>query len=122
MIQSAALFAAIICSVLQTDAFVPSGASTTRQHKTAVKGYLDELAKYTYDPDSDIKESDDSREATNYSKEKLDRFGPGDFKEFVDFNEFDGGDGRKLMSILKSFEPVQLHLILVFNITKKIIH
>lgn len=53
------------------------------------------MAKYTYDPEADVEEEDDSREATNMPKERVDRYGPGDLRQFVDFDEFDGGDGRK---------------------------
>jgi hypothetical protein len=62
-----------------------------------VKGYLDDIAKYTYDPEADVQEDDDSREATNMPKEQIDRYGPGDLRQFVDFHEFDGGDGRKFL-------------------------
>jgi hypothetical protein len=77
-----------------TTAFVPTNVASTRG-RIVVKGYLDDITQYTYDPDADVPETDDSREATNLPKELIDRFGPGDLRQFVDFNEFDGGDGRK---------------------------
>ena len=36
----------------------------------------------------------DSYEANLMSKDDIDRYGPGQFEDFVDFEEFDGGDGQ----------------------------
>lgn len=59
-----------------------------------VRGYLDDLSQYVYDPNAGKDVVDDSREATMLDKDKVDRYGPGDLRQFVDFNEFDGGDGQ----------------------------
>lgn len=67
---------------------------TSVPSSVVLKGYLDDLSKYTYDPEADVEEEDDSHEATNMPKELIDRFGPGDLSQFVDFTEFDGGDGQ----------------------------
>eukprot|EP00538_Stauroneis_constricta_P000931 CAMPEP_0119552502 /NCGR_PEP_ID=MMETSP1352-20130426/5472_1 /TAXON_ID=265584 /ORGANISM="Stauroneis constricta, Strain CCMP1120" /LENGTH=305 /DNA_ID=CAMNT_0007598743 /DNA_START=105 /DNA_END=1022 /DNA_ORIENTATION=+ len=62
------------------------------QQQQRLFGYLDDL---TNGPaDADDAESDDSREATNMPTEQLDRAGPGTWEGFVDFDEFDGGDGQ----------------------------
>lgn len=37
---------------------------------------------------------DDSYEATKMKKEDIDRAGPGSWESYVEFNEFDGGDGQ----------------------------
>ena len=76
-----------------TAAFAPalSGAQT----RTApLNGYLDDLSSDLYgeDPDPDVEEM--SREATKMDKSQVTSYGPGSFKDFVDFNEFDGGDGQ----------------------------
>lgn len=36
----------------------------------------------------------DSRENNQMSKDQIDRFGPGNLADYVEFNEFDGGDGQ----------------------------
>lgn len=70
-----------------------SGCFRTKQ----LHGYLDDLSSELNeaDPNTDVEAT--SREATNYDKSKVDRYGPGDFSQFVDFNEFDGGDGRTFL-------------------------
>ena len=61
-------------------------------------GYLDNLSRDELydtrgDPNPDLYA--ESREATQMSKDQVDRYGPGDLSQFVDFgDEFDGGDGR----------------------------
>jgi type II secretory pathway pseudopilin PulG len=86
---------------------------------TVLYGYLDDLKKYTTDPEPE-KVEDDSREATNMSLDQIDRYGPGDLRQFVDFNEFDGGDGRKLSKILQfSFISV-LGVLLMCEYRKRI--
>ena len=75
-------------------AFVPSLPSNTRQSTPSLKGYLDDLSKDLYAPDADPNPGQDSREATKMAKDQVTSYGPGSFKDFVDFNEFDGGDGQ----------------------------
>jgi hypothetical protein len=58
---------------------------------TAVGGYLDDLG--AIGPE-EVVEEDDSREATKLSKDKISNFGVGSWEGYVDFNEFDGGDGQ----------------------------
>ena len=66
-------------------------------------GYLDNLSRDELydtrgDPNPDIYA--ESREATQMNKEQVDRYGPGDLSQYVDFgDEFDGGDGRTYGSI-----------------------
>jgi hypothetical protein len=76
------------------------GFKNNNSHKLRM-GYLDDITQYTKDPDEE-KEEDDSREATNMNKDQVDRYGPGSLQGFVDFNEFDGGDGRTFL-VLCSF-------------------
>lgn len=82
LILIAAAHSASAFQPLQPRSVVPS---------TVLNGYLDELG--AIGPPEEVEE-DDSRDATKLSKEKLDRFGVGSWEGFVDFNEFDGGDGQ----------------------------
>jgi hypothetical protein len=82
-------------SAATTAAFVPNGPAFTRSSVIVVKGYLDDLSQELYSPDGNPDIVAESHESTDMKKEQLDRFGPGDFSSFVDFNEFNGGDGRK---------------------------
>ncbi len=70
-------------------AFTPSFPRSVPS-TTVLRGRLDDLSKDLYgaDPNPDIEK--DSREATKLAKDKVDRFGAGDWKDFVDFDEFDG--------------------------------
>merc|ERR1719464_813325 len=75
-------------------AFVPSTVTQYRT-RTIIKGYLDDLNKELYDdrdpnPDPDK----ESFEATKMKDEDKDRYGPGKWDDFVEFDEFDGGDGQ----------------------------
>ena len=78
-------------------AFVPSClSSNTARRKTSMtplKGYLDDLSKELYSQE-DTPDIEKTREATNMDKSQIDRAGPGSFADYVDFNEFDGGDGQ----------------------------
>lgn len=90
----AAITSILLISVTKTaEAFVPCTRIQQRV-PSVVYGYLDDLAKYTANPDADEEERDESIQATNLAEEKKDRFGVGDWKDFRDFEEFDGGDGQ----------------------------
>ena len=66
-----------------------------RQSCAPLNGYLDNLSSELYGEDPNPDPDAESRDATKMDKEKLDRYGPGSFEDFVDFsNEFDGGDGQ----------------------------
>jgi hypothetical protein len=58
-------------------------------------GYLDDLSselRNTADPNPNLDEED--REFTKMSQDQLDRAGPGSWDSYVEFDEFDGGDGQ----------------------------
>ena len=79
-------------------AFVPN-THTLRQHSTsttstAIRGYLDDLSKDLYKEDATPDVVADARENNVMAKDQVDRFGPGNLADFVEFNEFDGGDGQ----------------------------
>jgi hypothetical protein len=67
---------------------------------TELQGYLDDLSKDLNAPDATPDVYAESKEVTDMSKDQIDRYGPGDFSQFVDFQEFDGGDGRKSLATL----------------------
>lgn len=74
-------------------AFAPAFRNT-RQSLVNVQGYLDDLSGELYGPDGTIRPEEDTHEATDLAKDKIDRAGPGDWESYVEFNEFDGGDGQ----------------------------
>jgi len=88
--------AATICSSNSgVTAFVapsPSRLSTTTT--TSLHGYLDNLTRELNAPDSNPNPDEESRDATKMDKSQVTSYGPGSFQGFVDFNEFDGGDGQ----------------------------
>lgn len=77
-------------------AFVPNTHThNLRQHSsTAIRGYLDDLSKDLYKEDATPDIVADARENNVMAKDEVDRFGPGNLADFVEFNEFDGGDGQ----------------------------
>ena len=96
-ISSSILILATASTTVNAAAFVPSSSTTTttsRSSQIIVKGYLDDLNNALYKEDDTPDEYADSREANQMSKDQIDRYGPGSMNEFVDFEEFDGGDGQ----------------------------
>merc|ERR1719410_1201776 len=62
---------------------------------TSLHGYLDDLTAELASSDGSPESVDeDSREATKMDKSQIQNAGPSTFADFVDFNEFDGGDGQ----------------------------
>ncbi|KAL7563247.1 hypothetical protein ACA910_015739 [Epithemia clementina (nom. ined.)] len=60
-------------------------------------GYLDNLSRELRGEKADDSESeydDKFRDANKLEKDQVDRYGVGSWDSFVDFNEFDGGDGQ----------------------------
>lgn len=72
--------ALIVLSLATTEAFVvhSSGSSIA----PPLFGYLDDLSSELYSPDGNPDLEADSKEATDMAKDKIDRFGPGDFSQF----------------------------------------
>jgi len=85
--------ALLLSAITAEAAFVPSRSNYARTQVVA-KGYLDDLQAQMDQGKEEEEEEDDSHEATMMSKDQLDRYGPGSFDGFVDFDEFDGGDGQ----------------------------
>ena len=83
---------ALLLSFGGTEAFVhPNRAGNT---PSLLKGYLDDLSKDLYGPDGNPDPEMESKEATDMAKEDVDRFGVGSWDTYVEFDEFDGGDGQ----------------------------
>jgi hypothetical protein len=80
---------ALAVTIQSASAFMapqPRSAAPTR-----LMNYLENLGAI---PPEDEVEEDDSREATKLSKDKVANAGVGSWEGFVDFQEFDGGDGQ----------------------------
>uniref|UniRef100_A0A7S1YSX4 Plastid lipid-associated protein/fibrillin conserved domain-containing protein n=1 Tax=Trieres chinensis TaxID=1514140 RepID=A0A7S1YSX4_TRICV len=73
-------------------AFVPS--SSAPRSRVALMGYLDDLTGDLYAPADEPDIENDSYDKTKMKEEDKDRAGPGTWEGFVDFEEFDGGDGQ----------------------------
>ena len=71
-----------------------TSSSSSSISKTIIKGYLDDLTNELYKEVDMADEVADSREMNQMSKDQIDRFGPGNLADYVEFNEFDGGDGQ----------------------------
>ena len=85
--------------VSRTEAFVPiqpsyetSTRTRTSSSSSRLHGYLDDLSKELYQPEDDAQVV--SREESNLKEEAKDRYGVGDWNDFVEFQEFDGGGGQ----------------------------
>jgi len=85
-----------LLAVTTNGAFMPGvpSARTTAASKTVVKGYLDDLSNELYAPDNNPDLESESKEKTDMKKEQVDRYGAGSFEDYVEFDEFDGGDGQ----------------------------
>lgn len=73
---------------------MPSRLPMARTSSTPLGGYLDNLSRDLNAADSNPIPDEESREANKMDKSEIVSYGPGSFKDFVDFNEFDGGDGQ----------------------------
>lgn len=83
----------VLGTVALTDAaFVPQLNSA--RGSLITKGYLDDLSSELYAPEDKPDIEGDSVEANQMSKDQIERYGPGNWNEFVEFSEFDGGDGQ----------------------------
>ena len=75
----------IACTAILVAPVAAFAPASTFQHKTTAlnAGYLDHLGG-ALPPEEEVEE-DDSREATMMEKESLDRAGPGNWNDFVEF-------------------------------------
>jgi hypothetical protein len=77
--------------VASSTAFAPS--TTRSRAATPLFGYLDDLSKELYS-ETNNPDIDATHANTDMAKDKVDRLGPGDWSTYVEFDEFDGGDGQ----------------------------
>ena len=77
----------------------PATAARVSSSSSPLFGYLDDLNKYVGTADEE-EEEDDSREATTMAEDKKDRFGVGDWSQYVEFQEFDGGTFRNYALVI----------------------
>eukprot|EP00980_Cylindrotheca_fusiformis_P005917 scaffold1246_cov134-Cylindrotheca_fusiformis.AAC.9 len=83
---------ALLCAIQATSGFVlPS--QNNKVTTTSLNGYLDDLTQELQSPDEEP-ERDDSYEGTRMKEEDKDRYGVGKWDNYVEFEEFDGGDGQ----------------------------
>ena len=61
---------------------------------SSLMGYLDDLTEDLNAPDSNPIPEEEAREANVMAKDKIVGAGPGDWDSYVEFDEFDGGDGQ----------------------------
>lgn len=73
-------------------AFVPSLRKTPS--KVILKGYLDDLSKELYAEEDNPDIEGSLKVNTDATQAEKDRFGVGDWDKYVEFDEFDGGDGQ----------------------------
>ncbi len=88
----------LIGTVATTSAFAPTCVQPTRILQSSPSslqmGYLDDLSKELYAEEDCPDVEAQSREANKMDKSQVVSYGPGSFADYVDFNEFDGGDGQ----------------------------
>lgn len=82
----------LVLSLGSAAAFSPSALSSTS--RTRLSGYLDDLSSDLYGEDATPDVVADSRETNQMAKEDVDRGGVGSWEGYVEFDEFDGGDGQ----------------------------
>ena len=84
---------ALTALLTTTMAFSPQLSSTRRSH-TRIAGYLDDLSKELYAPDGSSSMEDINTDKMKMDKDQIDRYGVGSWDDYVEFEEFDGGDGQ----------------------------
>jgi len=80
-----------------TYAFAPvSISSSSRCTTTApLMGYLDDLTSELYEEVPEVNPELETLEATNLDRSSIDRHGVGSWDDYVEFDDFDGGDGQQ---------------------------
>jgi len=85
----------LVAAVDLSSAFLPQASRMAcRSPSTFIRGYLDDLSKKQDQYNDEEEEVDDSREATQMAADQVERYAPGSWQGYVEFNEFDGGDGQ----------------------------
>lgn len=63
--------------------------------RSSLAGYLDDLSAELYAEEPEVIPEQETLEATNMEKEKIANHGVGDWSGYVEFDDFDGGDGQQ---------------------------
>jgi len=88
----------LVCSLssLKVDAAFVSQVTCpqTQRSSFALNGYLDDISKDLYGPSAVPNVEQEKYENNLMPKEDVDRYGPGQYDDYVEFVEFDGGDGQ----------------------------
>ena len=74
-------------------AFSPVSKASSSS-SSSLMGYLDDLTSDLHAPDSNPIPEEEAREANVMAKGDVKNSGPGSWDSYVEFNEFDGGDGQ----------------------------
>jgi hypothetical protein len=82
---------ALVVALQSAAAFVPQARSS---QPTFLKGYLDDLSAELNGEDPNPNPEEESRENTKMAEKDKDRSGVGNWDSYVEFDEFDGGDGQ----------------------------
>lgn len=86
--------ASLLMLASTAQAFTIAPMTTKRSATPKLFGYLDDLNKDLYAEADNPDIEADLKTNTDMSKEQMDRAGPGDWSSYVEFDEFDGGDGQ----------------------------
>lgn len=82
---------ALFCVIKASSGFLPQSQPS---RSISLNGYLDDLTPELYAEDGNPDPEAESHEATKMKEGDKDRFGVGSWDDYVEFNEFDGGDGQ----------------------------
>jgi hypothetical protein len=83
---------ALVAALPSASAFVLQ--KTGSSQATFLKGYLDDLTSDLYAEDSNPNPDEEDRDANKMDEKDKDRYGVGSWDNYVEFDEFDGGDGQ----------------------------
>ena len=95
---SSSTLLAVLGGAAAVSAFSPAQsaalARTSSPSIVVMRGYLDDISDELYAETPETRPEEETHEATKMAKDQVDRFGPGNWDDFVEFHEFDGGDGQ----------------------------
>lgn len=91
-LSNAAILLTSVAYASTANAFAPS--QSFQRTSVVVNGYLDDLTADLYKEAGVPNPEEDKRENNDMNKAEIDRFGPGNLQSFVEFDEYDGGDGQ----------------------------
>lgn len=83
---------ALVAALPSASAFVLQ--KTGSSQATFLKGYLDDLTSDLYAEDGNPNPDEEDRDANKMAEKDKDRYGVGSWDNYVEFDEFDGGDGQ----------------------------